>query len=320
MHVIFNDMKRQTIAALALLIAGACSTKKTQSPEEFKAYEAELNAWHAKRIENVKAPDGWLNLVGLFWLEQGINTFGSGPKNNIVFPEGKIAEQAGYFKVQGNTVSIFVNKGVAITSNDTPVTERIIFHPDSAKTTVLKSGSLQWNIIQRDTKLGIRLRDHDSELQKTFTGVDRYPVDAEYRVAASFEKSSDSSRTISITNVLGQTTPQSSPGTLVFQLQGKEHRLDVLKGSKEEFFVIFADATSGKETYGGGRFLYVTKPVANETVFVDFNKAYNPPCVFTPYATCPLPPKQNELSIEIKAGEKNFGHDHHKQKETAQLK
>ncbi len=294
----------------AMSLVMSCANKKTLSADELKAYESDVNTWHAKRIEDVKAPNGWLNLVGLLWLEPGMNTFGSGEKNNVVFPEGKIAEQAGYFLVQGETVTIHVNKDVNITNNGKPVTEQVIFHPDSTKAIVLESGSLKWNIIKRDTKLGIRLRDLESEELKTFAGVERYSIDPEFRVEAVFEKT-DSTHTIDITNVLGQTTPQLSPGSLVFNLQGKEYRLDVLKGNKEEFFVIFADATSGKETYGGGRFLYVKKPVGDEPTYIDFNKAYNPPCVFTPYATCPLPPKQNQLPVEIKAGEKNYGHESH---------
>jgi hypothetical protein len=290
------------------ILSMACSQKKTWTPEELATYEADVNAWHAKRIENVKAPNGWLNLAGLYWLEPGVSSFGSDDKNAIVFPKDKIAEQAGYFIVQGNTVSIRTNKEANITSEGQSVVEKVVFHPDSAKPVVLESGSLRWNVIKRDDKLGIRLRDLESETLKTFAGIARYPLNPEYRVEATFEKSPDSTRTIAITNIVGQTSPQASPGTLVFRMQGAEHRLDVLKGSEKEFFIIFADATSGKETYGGGRFLYVGKPVGNEKVIVDFNKAYNPPCVFTPYATCPLPPKQNELSIEIKAGEKNYQH------------
>ena len=302
-----NGSQILTLVILVLYLLG-CSGKKTLSPEEQKAYESELNEWHVKRIENVKAPDGWLNLVGLFWLEPGVNAFGSDESNNIVFPRGKIAAHAGYFIVRGNTVSIKVNENVPITSVGKPVTEQVIFHPDSANLFTLESGSLQWNIIKRDSKLGIRLRDQDSEALKTFTGVDRYPVDPQYRVEATFEKS-DSTHKIDITNVLGQTTAQTSPGRLVFSLSGKEHHLDVLKGNNEEFFVIFSDKTNANETYAGGRFLYVKKPVSDEAVIVDFNKAYNPPCVFTPYATCPLPPKQNEITIEVKAGEKNYLHD-----------
>lgn len=303
-------------ALFITILALGCSGKKSWSAEELEAYVSEVNTWHTKRIANVKAPDGWLNLVGLYWLEPGVTTFGSGESNNIVFPEGRIATQAGYFIVKGNTVSIHVNKEAEITSQGKPVSEQVVFHPDSANGVVLESGSLRWNVIKRDTKLGIRLRDYESEAMKTFTSIERYPVDPLYRVEAVFEKS-DSTRTIAITNVLGQTTPQSSPGTLVFNLQGKEQRLDVLKGNKDEFFVIFSDATSGNETYGGGRFLYVKKPVGDGPTYIDFNKSYNPPCVFTPYATCPLPPKQNELVIDIKAGEKNWSQDHQVPKTTA---
>lgn len=302
-----NGIPQISALVIIVLVIG-CLGKKTLTPEEQKAYESELNEWHAKRIENVKAPDGWLNLVGLYWLEPGMNSFGSDESNNIVFPAGKIAPHAGYFILQGNTVSIKVNKDTQITTAGKPVTEQVIFNPDSANVLTLESGSLRWNIIKRDTKLGIRLRDNDSEAMKTFTGVDRYPVDPGYRVEATFEKS-DSTNKIDITNVLGQTTAQASPGRLIFTLNGKEHQLAVLKGNKEEFFVIFSDKTNGNETYGGGRFLYVKKPADDESVIVDFNKAYNPPCVFTPYATCPLPPKQNEMTVEVRAGEKNFLHD-----------
>jgi len=301
-------MKQLTAVLLVTALVCGCSGKKSQSPEELTAYESELNVWHAKRIENIKAPDGWLNLVGLYWLEPGVSTFGSDDKNNIVFPKGKIAAEAGYFTVQGGIVSIHVNKDVVITTQGKPVSEQVVFHPDSASSVILESGSLQWNVIKRDTKTGIRLRDLESDALKTFTRVERFSIDPDYRVEASFEASPDSSHTIAITNVLGQTTLQASPGTLVFDIQGKEHRLDVLKGNKEEFFVIFADATNGKSTYSGGRFLYVKKPEGNKKTYVDFNKAYNPPCVFTPYATCPLPPKQNELPIGISVGEKVYEH------------
>lgn len=294
------------VVLVMLLFCIGCSTKKSLTPDELKAYESEVDSWHATRIQRVKAPDGWLNLVGLYWLDPGMTSFGSSPESGIVFPEGKIAANAGYFIVHNNTVTVVAADGVRILLNDKPIAKEIIYHPDSVKAAVLTCGSLEWSIIKRDNMLGIRLRDHDSENLKTFTGVERFPTDPAYRVTATFEESPDSAHTIAITNVLGQTTQQSSPGTLVFNLQGKAHRLDVLEGNAEEFFIVFGDATSGKETYGGGRFIYVRKPDEAGTTSVDFNKAYNPPCVFTPYATCPLPPKQNELTIEVKAGEKNY--------------
>jgi uncharacterized protein len=301
-----NCMRR--IAVITLIIISACAEKNKPTPEEIRAYQKEIDDWHTKRIENVSAPNGWLNLAGLYWLEPGINTFGSSTKNKIVFPEGKIAEEAGYFLVNGSRVDIYVRQGVDITTDGKRVTQQTIYTADSTPV-VLTSGSLRWNVIKRDDKLGIRLRDDKSVTQTKFAGIDRYPIDPLYKVEARFVKA-DSSRTIDVTNVLGQTHAQHSPGTLLFELKGNEYRLDVLEGGRDEFFIIIADQTSGKETYGGGRFLYVKHPDANNKVILDFNKAYNPPCVFTPYATCPLPPHQNVLDIAIQAGEKNYSADH----------
>ncbi|HEY5825889.1 MAG TPA: DUF1684 domain-containing protein, partial [Cyclobacteriaceae bacterium] len=269
------------------------------------AYKAEIEEWHGKRVNDLKAPNGWLNLIGLLWLEEGLNTFGSDKKNNIVFPVDKIPAQAGYFSLKQNTVTLDVAKGVNITSEGQPVKSLVIFNPDSTRQPVVEFDSLRWAIIKRDDKFGVRLRDLNNPDLKNFKGIDRYSIDTDWRLEAKWEPA-DSTRTIEITNVLGQTTAQSSPGTLVFSIDDKEYKLDVLKGNKEEYFVIFADATTGKETYGAGRFIYVKKQVDGKTI-IDFNKSYNPPCAFTEYATCPLPPKQNTLTVAIEAGEKNYG-------------
>lgn len=282
-----------------------CQPKSTLSDEERQAYEAEINQWHESRLADVKAPNGWLNLVGLHWLDSGVNTFGGSDKNKIVFPAGKIVPEAGHFVLENQIVTLMARPEANITFNNTPVLEMQLFHPDSAHAPQVASGSLRWSVIKREDKIGIRLRDDESELVKTFTGVERFPIDPAYRTEARFE-AGDSTRTIPITNMLGQTTQQRSPGTLVFELFGEEYRLDVLDGA-DEFFIVMADETTGKETYGGGRFLYVKKPEAGKTVTIDFNKAYNPPCVFTPYATCPLPPRQNKLALRIEAGERTFG-------------
>lgn len=282
----------------------ACTSKQEMNPEEVLAYEAEINAWHARRIEDVKAPNGWINLIGLHWLNPGINSFGRGETNDIVFTHHSFPENAGHFFLRDNTVSMEVKPGVRILADGVSVSSAVIFHPDSAKTIQLEFGSLRWNIIKRDTRFGVRLRDLESEAVKTFAGVNRFPVDPQWKLPAQFVRA-DSLHTISVTNILGQTTEQTSPGTLVFEWAGKEYRLDALDG-KDEFFIVFADASTGKETYGGGRFIYVKKPGADGATVIDFNKAYNPPCVFSPYATCPLPPQQNVLPIRITAGELNY--------------
>lgn len=288
-----------------LIIFGNCTSKKgSEATLDPIVYATEIDGWHKKRVEELKGPKGWLNVTGLFWLNEGITTFGSGSQNNIVFPEGKIPEFAGFFMLKQNTV-LLETSDAGITCQGKPVKTQIIYHPDSAKALVLDYGSLQWLIIKRDTKYGVRLRDFKNPAIEGFKGIERYPVDGAWRAEAKFEKA-DSSRTIMITNVLGQTTPQLSPGTLVFALKGKEYRLDVLDEGGDEYFMIFGDVTNAKETYGAGRYLYVKHPDENGNTLVDFNKAYNPPCAFTEFATCPLPPKQNVLDIAVTAGEKDY--------------
>jgi uncharacterized protein (DUF1684 family) len=295
------------LAGVAAFLMSCNQTKKEEVVSiDTVAYKAEIEGWCGKRVDDLKAPTGWLNLVGLLWLDEGLNTFGSDKKNDIVFPTDKIPASAGYFTLKQNTVTLDAAKEVNITSSGQPVKSLVVFHPDSVHQPIVEFDSLRWTIIKRDDKFGVRLRDLASPDLKNFKGIDRYPVSTAWRLNAKWESAADSSRTIDITNVLGQSTAQKSPGSLVFSIDEKEYKLDVLKGNKEEYFIIFADATTGKETYGAGRFIYVKKPQNGETI-IDFNKAYNPPCAFTSYATCPLPPKQNTLAVAISAGEKNYG-------------
>jgi uncharacterized protein len=300
---------RKIYSTLLLLVVISCAPKKApEVPFDVEMYKAEIETWHQKRVDDLKGPKGWLNLVGLFWLNDGINTFGSGQKNNLVFPEGKIPERAGFFLLKQNMVTVEPAPNVNITSDGKSIKSMIVYHPDSARAAVQEYESLQWFIIKRDDKFGVRLRDFKSPGIQNFNGIERYPVDPAWRLEATFENAADSSRTIDITNVLGQTTPQPSPGKLVFSIRGKEYRLDVLKeGRGEEYFVIVGDSTNTHETYGAGRYMYVKKPDATGKTIIDFNKAYNPPCAFTSFATCPLPPKQNVLTAAITAGEKNYG-------------
>ncbi len=306
----FIDIKnliKVTLLILITFVLGSCVPKKEAEPElDIEEYRMEIDAWHQKRVENLKGPTGWLNLAGLFWLEEGINTMGSGPANTLVFPEGKIPDRAGFFILKQNTVVFESAPGVTIRCNGKPVQRMMIFHPDSSKAPMLEYESLRWFIVRRDTKTGVRLRDLTNPESERFSGIDRYPVNPAWRLTARFVKA-DSGRTINITNVLGQTTAQRSPGALVFSIAGKEYQLDALDEGGEELFVIFGDPSNAKETYGAGRYLYVMKPGADGVAIVDFNRAQNPPCAFTAFATCPLPPVQNILSIEINAGEKNYG-------------
>lgn len=285
-----------------MLLPSGCNRN---SKPDWSTYQEDLKAWQAKRISSLRAPDGWLNLTGLYWLKPGKNTFGSDTANDVIFPAGKIQPYAGFLLLQDKTVTLFPSDGSGITHNGDAIETLTMFQPEQTEIIEAVSGSLRWSIIKRDTIYGIRLRDDESELLKTFTGIERFPADTAWCVPARLKRA-DEGHTIPITNVLGQTTDEKSPGTIEFRLKGREYRLDVLDG-REEYFVIFADSTTGRETYGGGRFLYVKKVEEGEQLLVDFNKAINPPCVFTPFATCPLPPRQNRLAISLRAGEKTFG-------------
>jgi len=266
-------------------------------------YTREIEAWHNKRLDDLKNENGFLNLAGLYWLKEGENSFGSDSTNEIVFPKNKISGKAGYYMYSDNKVLLVADKDAAIQINGRNINKEIIYDDDSVKNPTISHGSLRWNIIKRGDKIGIRLHDLENPTLKNFHGVQRYPVKETWKVKARFLQA-PTLKTINITDVLGQTQPQKSPGKLSFDIDGKSYSLDVLEGSHDDYFVIFGDATNGLQTYPSGRFVYVPKAGADGTTFIDFNKAYSPPCAFTPYATCPLPPRQNILAVDITAGEK----------------
>jgi uncharacterized protein len=189
---------------------------------------------------------------------------------------------------------------------DQPVT-RVALAPDtSGEPTVLSIGTLTFYVIDREGRLGVRLKDSAAPARTGFQGLDYFPIDSDWRFTAQFVPYEPQKR-IPILNVLGMQAEMISPGALVFESQGKEYRLDpVLEEGTTDWFVMLADETSGHETYGAGRYLYVTPPEDGRTV-IDFNKAYNPPCAFSSFATCPLPPPQNRLPLSITAGEKTYG-------------
>jgi uncharacterized protein len=253
-------------------------------------YQAEIAAWRHQREARLRAAGGWLTVTGLFWLQEGRNTFGTDPKSDIVLPAGP--PQAGIFDLLNGKV---VAKLAGGTRNLRPDTDDFV-----------SAGRLRLYVIDRSGRMGIRLKDPESPFLRDFHSIEYFPPREEYRVVAHFVPDP---KKVPITNIIGQTEPEDSPGYVVFQLQGREYRLRPVlddPGSQDLFF-IFRDLTSEHETYGAGRFLDTPAP-KNGQVVLDFNEAYNPPCAFTPYATCPLPPKENRLPLRIEAGEKKYGH------------
>ena len=292
------------IIILPILIIGC---KESYEEKGDSAYLNEINQWHQKRIENLKKENGWLNLVGLYWLKNGENKFGSAKDNDIVFPSNA-PEHIGFFYLKDSIVTAKILPGVNVLNYDSAVTELELQNDLSENTTVLKLNSLRWFIIKRGEKLGVRLRDLDAPLVKEFRGIERFPVNIDWRINAKFMPY-DSPQKIQVPNVLGNSDEETISGKLVFQIRGKEFALDPLDSGKR-LFIIFADQTNGETTYGAGRFLYTDTADSSGNVILDFNKTYNPPCIFTKYATCPLPPQQNRLAVKITAGEKNFGEGH----------
>ncbi|MEJ8756264.1 DUF1684 domain-containing protein [Pontibacter sp. H259] len=301
-----KSIKATLLLTISIILLSACTN--TEKSEDPAAYEASINEWHTERLNNLKKEDGWLALAGLFWLEPGKNTFGSATDNNIVFPEGKIAAHAGAFILEGNQVKTILTPDANVLLDGKTIQEALIYTSGDTLVPRLKHNSLTWFVIERGGKYGVRLLDTESEIRTNFKGIDRYKVDPAYRLEATLEPNT-TGRKIAITNIVGQTSDEETPGALVFTLDGKTHKLDALKEG-EQLFVIFADKTNGHQTYGAGRYLYTNLPDANGKVILDFNKAYNPPCAFVTYATCPLPPKQNFLPVPVPAGEKAFEESH----------
>jgi uncharacterized protein (DUF1684 family) len=233
--------------------------------------------WRANYEASLKAADGWLSVAGLSWLHEGPNT--------VDLPHGK-------------PIVLHLDSG-KVTFEKRQLKSDATDHPD-----VLKFGDISLTVIERGGKMGVRLRDPNAETRREFTGCKWFPADPAWRVNARWVPY-PKPRMIAITNILGMTDQEPSPGYVDFTLQGKKLTLEPVLEDGELFFM-FKDATSAKSTYGAGRFLYAAVPKGNE-VELDFNKAHNPPCAFTAFATCPLPPKQNILAAAIEAGEKNYG-------------
>ncbi len=268
------------------------------------AYVKSIEEWHTKRIENLKKEDGWLNLVGLYWLKEGDNKFGTDPSNDIVFPEGSAPAFIGSFYLQNDSVTVIINKGIDVTNNNKPIKEMLLKNDLTDNPTILALGSLRWFIIKRSNDIGVRLRDLDSPLVKKFKNINIYPIDKSWKVTAELSPYNPP-KIITVPSIIGTQEQDTVDAALLFKLKGKTFKLDpLIEGN--EYFIIFADETNGKETYGGGRFLYA--PLADSTgkTVLDFNKAYDPPCSFTEFATCPLPPKQNYMHIKVTAGEKSY--------------
>jgi len=285
----------RTIQFVVLLsiLASACASPST--------YQAEINSWRSRHEAELRADDGWLTLAGLYWLKDGINTIGRGEDYDVVLTESFKQGKFGEIQFSDGRAVLTVEPGITATVDGKQITSVELQSDDPGPPTKVTTGSQTFYLIKREDKFGIRLKDSESAERKNFVGEHWFPVDESYHVTGEFEPFT-SEQYIEVPNVLGGTFKMKSPGIVKFKLQGKEVSLQPVIEDEKTLFFIFKDATAANETYGAGRFLYTNNPVDGRVV-LDFNKAENPPCAFTRFATCPLPPAQNRLDIDIKAGE-----------------
>ena len=267
-------------------------------------FETETQKWRERREAELKAEDGWLTVSGLFWLKEGANTFGTSSQQNIVLPPGSGPAKIGVLELANGVVTLKVADGILVNVNNKPVREFEMKFDGESQPDPFTVGSLKLSVIKRGDRFGLRVRDKNSQARREFKGLRWFPARESYRVTASFIPY-DKPKEITIMNVLGDELKLKSPGLLSFRLQGKTYQLRPVIEDEQKLFIIFRDLTAGKTTYGAGRYLYADLPKEGKVV-LDFNRAENPPCAFTLYATCPLPPKQNWLPIAINAGEMEY--------------
>ena len=292
---------------LAATLAILCSLGAAVASDSDSSYRLSVEKWRAQREANLKADGGWLTVAGLFWLHEGDNRFGADPLNDIVLPAASAPADAGNFEFHGGKVTLHVNPGVPVIFQGKRI-DTAPLRADSdpsfdQKTDQVTLGGLTLYIHASGSRLAVRLIDKNSKIRKRFVGLRWFPVDPSYRVVAQYTPY-PSPKSIQVQNIMGDFDTTTVPGYVSFTLHGQELRLDV-EDDATEFSITFRDLTSGKETYGAARFLVTDLPKDGKVV-LDFNEAYNPPCAFNPYTTCPLPTPQNRLRARIAAGEMTY--------------
>lgn len=272
-------------------------------------YPARIAQQRQAREDGLRQPLGWLSLVGLHWIEPGRHALGAAPDNAIVLGIGP--DHLGEVTLADGVVTLTPADGAQFLVDGKAAAGAVVLKPDlgGAPTQVsFDAGRSGFNLIERGGRVALRVCDSQAPARQRFSGLTYFPVDAGWRIEARFEPHPDGS-TLEIANVIGQLSPEPNPGAVVFERDGRSYRIEAIGNDDGSLFLIFADRTSGRETYGAGRFLDVEAPREGR-VTVDFNLAYNPPCAFNAYSTCPLPPPENRLNLAVTAGEKKYAGPH----------
>jgi len=268
------------------------------------SYRAEIEKYRRDRIAELTAPNGWLAVRGLFWLHDGGNPAGSDPSSEVLLP-ARAPKRLGVFVLENRSVAFTADPAATVTAAGKPVTA-FTFDPGAGEDSAIASAGVTLSVIRRGSRVGLRLFDPDSPQRRGFRGLSYFPLNHAYHVRARFVPY-EKQKPVPVPNVLGMLVQMESPGYVEFTLKGRAYRLEpVYETPKhEDLFFIFKDLTSRRETYEAGRFLHTPLPEKG-TVDLDFNRAYNPPCAFTEFATCPLPVKGNQLPVRILAGELRY--------------
>jgi uncharacterized protein (DUF1684 family) len=265
-------------------------------------HAAEIEAWRRRRLARLTSEDGWLSLTGLFWLSEGSNLVGTGPGADVVLP-GESPERLGAIRWTGGRAVFDPARPSAagVEADGRAVTGPVPLATDAAgEPTVVSIGAVRFHLVERGGRVAVRVRDRENPARFRLGPIQSFPIDSAWRFEARFD-AYEPARRMPVTSVVGTVEEETVPGAVVFTAGGRELRLEpVLERGETDYWIVFGDATNGRETYGGGRFVYVAPPVGGRTV-LDFNKAYNPPCVFTPFSTCPLPAPTNRLPIPVRA-------------------
>lgn len=303
-------MLRTAVLAIALSLGVAsvhAQTNDTAAPADFA--QQTVN-WHNKRLAGLTAPNGWLSLIGLDWLKDGANRIGSAADNDIVLKAGPA--HLGVVTLKDGVTHIALDKNSGATVNGKAVQEATLVddaHAGNGEPSVVAFGTVSFLVIERDGRKALRVKDSNASTRTHFLGLDYYTADPSWRIVADWVPF-DPPHELEIGSVLGTINKEKVPGKAVFHRDGHTYELMPIQEEPDSLFFVMADRTSGKETYGAARFLYAELPKDGKVV-LDFNRAYNPPCAFTPYATCPLAPPENRLDVAVTAGEKKYRGSEH---------
>ncbi len=299
-------MKILRLVVLAVGLATALAA--VESPAKAVGYEQEIDAARAKRVHRLTAPDGWLTLIGLHFLTPGESTIGSAKDNVVVLAAGPA--QLGTVRLaEAGNVTLAVAPGVEVRANGELTRTVELGDGVHGKQVVAAVGTVSLHVIDRGGRKALRVKDSEAPRRAHFVGIDYFLTDPAWRIEAEWV-AFDQPRTVPIRNIIGQESPAQILGKAVFTRDG--HTIELLpiqEAPDDDLFFVISDLTSGEQTYGAARFLYAAPPRDGKVV-LDFNRAVNPPCAFTPFATCPLPPKENQMPIAVTAGEKDYRGEH----------